>query len=669
MSFDQISLIFSYYLWYMIFCISVLVTGELVFYIFRFKVSKDIGIDAFEKMIIGLIFYVSIYAIYKTTGKTILIAALIPLFFLEKRGNNLIDWKNLLLGDFRIIVFLFFAYIPVGLYFYMMSAQMEWRSSFEADALFYKNIAKYISDSGVESYLHIQNINAEHVYRVPYHYFDVWLISLFDFPGLIMTWNVVMPAMCGIAMYGIYAYARSVGAKNALAYLFTGLVFIAPLGFLHSIHFESRPVRSLKYITLFLLFLLFVIKSVKEKRVNYYLLFSMPALSVLTGPGIYGGYVLHRLTSLCYSRKLNSVKKYSKEIISLMGIGMVFVMLYSGQSPKSMNGLGLVIDQYYSVLDQRSILKIVGQIYSFSFFTLISILPYAIFLIFRKFASIKNVLFDNSELIAFTICLIFSGMVIGALLWIDPNAYQIYYLFFPLFCSFAVLIIINSVTNGRFQLLGICLVFLLIFSLAYLSHLKHSKETFYIQEPYVDQNERRFRLELREIIENEIRLNPGKVVDIFAIRDQKFFRNDIWDYYLSVYTPLPFLKFYFNNVRISQLHAHELIDRDSEVIDFSDPMHTLTHQIKRLHGSNSIEFKDALFKVRILLNISNDDFFIFAKQFTSRLKMDSIRVMYVNQRKMKYGIADRCSLFPDDLMRNVKRVVINKNSGACFIVM
>jgi hypothetical protein len=654
--------------YYITFCFLVLTAGELVFATLHIKKSEDESIHVYEKLVIGLIFSVAAFAIYKTSGVTIMWAALLPLMFLEK-GQISVDGKSNIKSSIKALCVLFLLYLPVGLYFHLMSQGIADKSVIEGDAIFYDITARMMASTGIESYLHVQEISEAAVVRVPYHYFDLWLLAFFDLPGLMNTWQVMMPAMCAIGMYGIYAYAKSIGASETKAIALMAWIVIAPMGFLHSVHFESRPARSLKYITIFLIFLLFVIYYIKDKKSNFLVLFSVPSLSVVTAPGIFGGFILYQAMQLFFRKEISNHQtvKSKKEWMALMLILMFFLIFYANQKSTTINGLGDFLKSHYNSFSLTALRKIIGQYYSFIFYTTVSLFPYLLFFVFEKKFWQKENFNKHFKLMLAVAAIMFSAMSIAAILWFEPNGYQFYYLFFPFLCALLIPPVLHATLLGGRKYAYSILSVIILFSLGHLAHTKLSNDTFFTSQNNINVHEKNFREKISNLIASESSGEKQKAIKIFTIRNLNYFNRDPYNYYTSVYTPLLFLHLSNRRFDIIQLHAHDLLKIESEYFNTDKNEYTLTYHVERLKKSQGDDFKDALHQSRVLLAVSAHPFFRFLNDIDSPVHIDKARELFVFQNGIAFGYADDCSLFPPHLYQKSKNIITHESTGECFI--
>lgn len=196
----------------------------------KFYDKRNQDIDAFWKLIIGLLLMTSLFAIVKTNGLSILtpLPILLVILVIQKlKGHNSLVKPSNMLG-FIALSSLFY----LGFYYWVLQSFDPERVKFiSGDFNIYFRIAERVSSSGVE------NSNLDFIFSsekaAPYHFADIWLYALISplvqhHPSLVffVGFSVLTTIfVCGMYTYMFDRFLQFLGGRNYYLYLvlFSGL--------------------------------------------------------------------------------------------------------------------------------------------------------------------------------------------------------------------------------------------------------------------------------------------------------------------------------------------------------------------------------------------------------------------------------------------------------------
>ncbi len=217
----------------------IMLTGQ-AFCFLAGKIKKQPAPGYFEYALIGLLLLVSIYAIFVTGGKTILlpIPFLLLTWSITDTGNITVRAPKInrkTLYQILALAFLFY-------FSYYLQSFISWDYSVikftGSDHSFYARLATSLNDHGIETYRIAYAGMPQHVPE-PYHYTDIWLPALVSaFTGLnthdaLML--VVYPLLAVVAVLGfyetaVYRFGKSLAVlfSSVLLLLFSGVAIFYP---------------------------------------------------------------------------------------------------------------------------------------------------------------------------------------------------------------------------------------------------------------------------------------------------------------------------------------------------------------------------------------------------------------------------------------------------------
>jgi len=234
-----------------------------------------------------LVSVVSLYAIIKSSGNTILWGFVIigALYLLYARKNNLLSkmfsfagffpsglkgWMPVFVMFFLAIVFFFFQ----GAFFYAQPLN----NMPHGDYAFYATVSSILANYGVESSSWEQVVLSGSSVPSPYHYFDIWLPTIFlgimhgdtyeAFVVLSQSIYMVILSLGMIALTRKFTDNILMQLLSVLSIFFAGLLFVRILP--QSSDFIFSNSCSLKYLSVSM-FVLWTVLAMLEKKNAWYL--------------------------------------------------------------------------------------------------------------------------------------------------------------------------------------------------------------------------------------------------------------------------------------------------------------------------------------------------------------------------------------------------------------
>jgi hypothetical protein len=418
--------------------------GQLVFY--RRITMKGLNVQlVFEQSLLGLLMIVSLFAIYQTGFKTILLP--IPLVLLAFfPGKKTISIPASLVSRWSLLVALvlasLFYFIYYGQSFVDLNSNVLKYSS--GDISFYARLGDYLNDLGRENssidYLYPSRFTVE-----PYHYWDIWLGALSTkMSGLNPHFAkvlIVYPFLSTLFSLGVFILGlRFCSKRNYLVYilflaaLFSGLVFLFPVSLFKTDIYAVSPAYYGKtlIVGVFLVFILFIIIE-KNWRVL------IPAVTIAAigyvniAPTIFVALALF-LIFILFIRKEVTLRELILPAIASVILVAYFAWFYHGSTGNIQGQIE------YSARTSASIFA--GGL--FQFFV---ILPF-LWLGWKGMKlSFRNISFPDYGV--FFLLLPLCGLFSWAMLWNKTNeAVQFFFVVFIPFCAIAIGMIISMLLNS-----------------------------------------------------------------------------------------------------------------------------------------------------------------------------------------------------------------------------
>ncbi len=339
--------------------------GTLLLWLTRVKPKEDIFYETFVRLIVGLLSVVSVYAIVKTCGNTILWGFLIVgvLYLLYAKINKLFLDKfcirNLLPNGKKLLLPVSVMFL-LGIGFFLFQGTFFYATPINnmphGDYAFYATVSSVLDDFGVECSNWRRVVIGGNTVPMPYHYFDIWLPVIFinilqgdtyeAFVVVTQSIYMVILAMGMIAVtrkvmdYTDVASLRQArGTKNGgveriliqvlsvLSIFFAGLLFVKILP--QSSDFIFSNSCSLKYLSVSM-FVVWTVLAMLEKKGGWYLpLLCLPVVNVITAPVAFTTAVL----LLCLSAlRRKHLKHIVLPVVSVFTVAVFVILFYFTQT-------------------------------------------------------------------------------------------------------------------------------------------------------------------------------------------------------------------------------------------------------------------------------------------------------------------------------------------------
>jgi len=476
-----------------------LLTGS--FLIKKYIQGKYTPLKLFMAFVSGMIMLVSIYAIWKTQGRTILLPVpfLLPvgLFFI-KRDDSLnvpqeekyFSWQKYtaLIFSLSVLYFLFFLQI------YLSGTENSF-SHPGVDDIFYSRVIDYLNIYGIEN-SHGDFFFPNDIGVNPYHYFDLWVAALISKIFGITSVNALV--LCSFTIYcvltsiGILALLNILFQKelktwtllliSALSGLFSGSKIFFPSSLLKSDIFNI-PIANYPKVALVAIFLILLLILAKKSLWNSFLIFAtILALSFINVlPAIVGSCIICILLFI-FILKEKSIIQILPGFLTLI-IGLCYIPAFYAFWEVRDNPDIVIQSSYHGIASYKlsvKSLKTTINIFVGGALQLFLILPFIIigFSIFiskyqLNFNKIRNLVsFNNFLLILFIFPL--SGLVSWAILYqVSSDSVQFYHnIIIPFFGIFITLIIAFCFVHGKYYkiLAYVSLVIMVASNLKYDNH-------------------------------------------------------------------------------------------------------------------------------------------------------------------------------------------------------
>ncbi len=437
------------------------VAGTLLLWLMRLKPLEDIFYETFVRLVIGLVSVVSVYAIVKTCGNTVLCGFLIVgvLYLLYAKRNNLFlgkycggnllpDGKKVLLSVLVMFLLGFAFFLFQGAFFYATPIN----NMPHGDYTFYATVSSVLDDFGVESSSWENVVIGGSTAPSPYHYFDIWLPVIFinilsgdtyeAFVVVTQSIYMVVLAMGMIAVTrkvmgytDVASLRQAQGAKNGgagriliqtlsvLSIFFAGLLFVKILP--QSSDFIFSNSCSLKYLSVSM-FVVWTVLAMLEKKGGWYLpMLCLPVVNVITAPVAFTTVVL--LLGMSALRR-KSLKYIVLPIVSVFAVAVFVVLFYFLQAGESASGGMSFSTIFDSFADDKSkpfkiilgAIAILLSVYAYY------LLPTVVSLISCKRNDYWSLVKDNAIVFVGMLAVICVGVVVWGLTHIMADSMQFF---------------------------------------------------------------------------------------------------------------------------------------------------------------------------------------------------------------------------------------------------
>ncbi len=369
------------------------VVGTLLLWLTRLKPKGDIFYETFVRLIVGLVTVVSVYAIVKTCGNTILwgflIVGVLYLLYAKRNklflgkycfGNLLSDGKKVLLPVLVMFLLGIGLFLFQGAFFYATPIN----NMPHGDYAFYATVASVLNDFGVEGANWRSVVIGGNTVPTPYHYFDIWLPVIFinishgdTYEAFVVITQSIFMVILSMGMIAVtrkvmgytdvaslrQAQGATLGGVgriliqvlSVLSIFFAGLLFVKILP--QSSDFIFSNSCSLKYLSVSM-FVVWCVLAMLEKKGGWYLpMLCLPVVNVVTAPVTFTTVVL----LLCMSAlRRKQLKHIVLPLLSVFVIAIFIVLFYFLQAGESASGglsLSTILDSF--VEDKTKPFKII----------------------------------------------------------------------------------------------------------------------------------------------------------------------------------------------------------------------------------------------------------------------------------------------------------------------
>lgn len=440
------------------------VAGTILLWLMRVNPLKDIFYETFVRLIVGLVSVVSVYAIVKTCGNTILWGFLIVgvLYLLYAKRNKLFLGKycvrNLLPDDKNILLPVLVMFL-LGIGFFLFQGSFFYAAPINnmphGDYAFYSTISSVLNDFGVEASDWQSVVIGGSTAPSPYHYFDIWLPVIFinilqgdtyeAFVVVTQSIYMVILAMGMIAVtrkvmdYTDVASIRTLSVVEGLRFggvgriliqilsvlsiFFAGLLFVKILP--QSSDFIFSNSCSLKYLSVSM-FVVWIVLAMLEKKGGWYLpMLCLPVVNIITAPVSFTTAVL--LLGMSALRR-KSLKHIVLSVVSVFAVAVFIVLFYFLQAGESASGgmsLSTILDSFAD--DKAKPFKIIFG----SFAILLSVyayylLPTIVSAISRKRNDYWTLVKDNAIVLVSVVTVVCVGTVVWGLTHVMADSIQFF---------------------------------------------------------------------------------------------------------------------------------------------------------------------------------------------------------------------------------------------------
>lgn len=324
--------------------------GSLLLWACRVPLRKENFYDTFVRTIVGMLSVVSVFAIVKTCGNTILWGFWIVgiLYLVYASRNKLIDkasvvdyfsggWKSY--SSLAIMLLLGIAFFVFqGSFFYATPMN----KMPHGDYAFYATLQGLLNNYGVESATWENVVFGGSCAPSPYHYFDIWLSLIFvlcSFGQYEAQVVIVQSVFMAVLSIGVIAftcrYTKNVimQSLSVLSIFFAGLLFIEILP--QSRDFVFSNSCSLKYCSASI-FVVWAAILMSEKNDSYrFALLCLPVLNVIMAPAVFIVVVLSLLWKMIKER---NIKPQMLPLAGVFGLATFIAVFYFAQAGSSASG-------------------------------------------------------------------------------------------------------------------------------------------------------------------------------------------------------------------------------------------------------------------------------------------------------------------------------------------
>ena len=437
------------------------IAGSLVLWLSRTAPKADVFYETFVRLIVGLVSVVSVYAIEKTCGNTILWGFLIVgvLYLIYAKRNKLFLGKYCirnLLPDGKNVLLPISVMFLLGVGFFLFQGAFFYATPINnmphGDYAFYSTVLSVLDDFGVEASDWRSVVIGGSTAPSPYHYFDIWLPVIFinilqgdtyeAFVVVTQSIYMVILAMGMIAVtrkvmgYTDVAFLRQAqGAKlggvgriliqvlSVLSIFFAGLLFVKILP--QSSDFIFSNSCSLKYLSVSM-FVVWTVLAMLERKSGWYLpMLCLPVVNIITAPVSFTTAVL--LLGMSALRR-KQLKHIVLPVVSVFAVAVFIVLFYFLQAGESASGgmsLSTILDAFAD--DKAKPFKIIfGSIAILFSVYAYYLLPTIVSAVSRKRNDYWTLVKDNAIVFVSVVTVVCVGTVVWGLTHVMADSIQFF---------------------------------------------------------------------------------------------------------------------------------------------------------------------------------------------------------------------------------------------------
>jgi hypothetical protein len=467
----------------LVYSILLLLTGSIpAIWIKFYTKSNSVLLNIFFSNIFVALLIVFIFSACKSHFNSVFLLVLLPvvLYYFTQR-------PVLLRPEIKSLFKTILGLLPVALLTTFIAYIHTFPKSIEGDVLYYSKIASYLYGHGKENYYHYYNdaLNTN-LGLMPYHYFELWLSSLFGsltgFTTLLALKFIVYPYLITLLIIGISGLHEHLTQKKAgIAISLLILAFTLSAGYfgeLLSIKCSGwdilLSVWTRPNFILYSLGLILIILSLKDE--NYYLLTLSSMIvclfSVTAIPAVLAAFFLFLFLKFC-TKDLQFKKAVLLSVTLSLFVLFYFLFYYINHGN-------------FSLIESKPISGIIAvafKIWKATVGTFLNItIRSLLFTLLFIYLTRKN--FLNKDIVAYFALLIVSSVGAFQLLSQLDNSYQIPHFGFCLLSILLILSILYFLRNLNAVYLSILLLPALYFGYTVNKEQLITKDNFCDNRPY-----------------------------------------------------------------------------------------------------------------------------------------------------------------------------------------
>jgi hypothetical protein len=646
-----------------------------------FKNAK-VKFNFFYNLLIGITFFVVLFSIVSTLGKTInvvLVIALAVALMYKNKNNNIINKEIVFPYDFKSIAYFFLAatliFIVSVLQFTNSHGIPLTQSA--SDINFYSEVSEFIYSTGEENIFTALNfISKDYLGTNPFHYYELWLSSgVFSLlTGMNIEINhytlfifVIYPVLFFVIYLGVVNLFLIFNEKiNGQIYLISFL-FLFISGFVLP-EYGSKVINSTidlysnvlflrhKLAVILILLLLatdFILRGDTFNGLKFVIIIPIVYITIL--PAVLGGIILFLVVNY-YLKFLSKKEVYGIIIFQLLIIVLIgcFYFLTGNKNVKTGTSFGLndILLPGYDIKYQfRRFIPVIKT----PLLTFLAYFPYLIISAYIIFKSITSYLADSYKVIVILfLSTAISGIAAWVILYYKMDAFQMAHnlscVFFNLLL-WIVFIKYFSSKESKSKLVVISIYLFLIINLSTtlamhqiagnlatgnLSYDTHINDS----EIYSDKYLQEVKVALGEM--------PKVKIGATLFDSSKY--TDIFRKKLIVNSGGFYLKYLANGTAVVSLS------------DFNVPISTNNFSI----GSNAFE------REIDIEHVQNASFYRYVNTLKSSnlfLSVEDAQLKFIKEKKILYLIKSPGYNLPALLENIIKKKITDVKTGESFLIL